>query len=215
MEHEAAAVTLDHKLGIVLDRSAPPIANMQAFGHNYHGLQILAGAVRECERQVVINDPHADKVVLHAFMHPPPIVPNAFSWYSLTLVNYLRVVALVDFLSSNKFTSLALTEEVVRKKVKAHCTDYVREAIPEIYTWRNKVAAHYAATDPFINDNLGTLEQSLMDPVTYAYPYFRVGRLKWNASGAQSDLPEWALTETHERLAPRFWPEAGLKPMRD
>jgi len=204
-------IMLDHVEGIVLDPSNPPFNNYHAFEQNYIGLRILADAVRDAELKVIADDPHAKHVVLVAFSsRTPPVVPCAFNWFSVTLVNYLRLVALVDLMTKNGWTSAAIANPGNRSTIKGYCTDYVKTVVPEIYQWRNKVAAHFAATDPFSDDTLGTLEQSIMNPISYKYPYYYVGLLQWNTQGSSSELPTWALTETYQRLAPRFWPEMKL-----
>ncbi len=203
---------LDHVEIIVLDRTNPPFKNYHAFGHNYVGLKTLADAVRDAELKVIADDPHAKHVVLSAFSSSvPPIVPCAFSWFSVTLVNYLRLVALVELMTKNGWVSTALADPANRSLIKKHCTDYVKRVVPEIYKWRNKVAAHFAATDPFNDDTLGTLEQSIMDPISYKYPHYYAGILQWHTKGTSSELPTWALTETYQRLAPRLWPEMSLR----
>ncbi len=119
---------------------------------------------------VCCHDPYAEHVVLHAFTSVPSVVSCAFNWFTTTLVNYLPLVALVDLMATRKWKSVVLVDPRNHRDVKTHCTDFVRNAVPEVYRWRNKVAAHFAATDPFRDDNLGTIEQSIMNPVSYRYP---------------------------------------------
>jgi hypothetical protein len=154
----------------------PPFNNYQAFHSNYAGLKILADTVREHERQYAATDPYAEHVVLHAFTSVPSVVSCAFNWFTTTFVNYLRVVALVDLMATRKWKSVALVDPRNHRDVKTHWTDFVRKAVPEVYRWRNKVAAHFAATDPFRDDNLGTIEQSIMNPVSYRYPHYTWAR---------------------------------------
>ncbi|HEX5806883.1 MAG TPA: hypothetical protein VFY31_11190, partial [Macromonas sp.] len=151
-----APITLDHVEGIQLDPSDLPFNNYQAFHSSYEGLKILAGTVRELERQYIASDPYAEHVVLHMASSVPPLVPCAFNWFATTLVNYLRLVGLVQLMRSHGWKSSALAEATNRPLIKAHCSEFVRNAVPEVYRWRNKVAAHFAATDPFHDDNLGT-----------------------------------------------------------
>jgi hypothetical protein len=169
--------------------------------------------VRKEEIKMALNQPPGAKVVLLLDDTIPLIIPCAFNWFSVTLVNYLRLVALVDLMNQKHWKSQDIVDEANRETIKPFCTDYVRTAVPDIYRWRNKVAAHFAATDPFRNDSLGTIEQSIMDPVSYISPYFRVGSLKWNTEDTASDLPDWALTETFEQLQPRFWNKRFIKPI--
>ena len=212
---QAKKIILDHQRGVSLDTADPPFNNYQAFKSNYIGLKILADSVRELERQYVINDPYAPHVVLHALADVPDLVPCAFNWFSVTLVNYLRLVALVELMTLNAWKSDALADPSNRQTIRSHCTDYVRTAVPDLFLWRNKVAAHFAATDPFREDNLGTLEQSIMNPVSYRYPHYYVGLLQWNTAGETSQLPSWALTKVYEDLSARFWPEMTLRPVSD
>ena len=210
---DTSPIVLDHERGVTLDRGNPPFNNYQAFASNYAGLKILADSIRELERQYVAKDPYAAHVVLHMSSAVPDLVPCAFNWFSTTLVNYLRLVALVDLMNANRWKSAALVDPTNRQNIKTHCTEYVKAAVPEVHRWRNKVAAHFAATDPFHDDNLGTLEQSIMNPVTYKYPHYHVGLLQWNTAGERSELPTWALTKVYEDLGPRFWPEMKLRPV--
>jgi len=204
-------IVLDHSLGIELDRENSPFNNFQAFKSNYSGLKILADSVRQLECDYVANDPYAAHVVLHTLGNIPDLVPCAFNWFSVTLVNYLRLVALVQLMATRGWKSGALADPANRTVIREHCTAYVQTAVPEIYRWRNKVAAHFAATDPFRDDSLGTLEQSIMNSVSYRFPHYYVGLFQWNTAGTSADLPTWSLTKTYEDLAPRFWPEMSLR----
>jgi hypothetical protein len=206
-------ILLDRLNGITLDPSDPPFNNYQAFAANYEGLKILASTVRELEIQYVASDPHTAHVVLHMTSRVPVLVPCAFNWFSVTLVNYLRLIGLVQLMNANGWKSSALADRSNRSIIKTHCANFVKAAVPEVYLWRNKVAAHFAATDPFHDDNLGTLEQSIMNPVTYKFPNYYVGVLQWNTAGETSQLPSWALTRVYEDLSARFWPENKLKPV--
>lgn len=205
-------IILDHQAAISLDPQDPPFGNYQAFRSSYEGLKTLACTVRELERRHIANDPHAEHVVLHTSSRVPDLVPCAFNWFSVTLVNYLRLVALVQLMSSRTWKSADLANAENRADIRTHCTDYVRAAIPDVYLWRNKVAAHFAATDPFRDDNLGTLEQSIMSMVEFKFPHYYVALGKWSAQGETSQLPAWALTKVYEELSPRYWPEVQLPP---
>lgn len=210
---KSTPIVLDHMNDITLDPSDPPFNNYQAFAANYEGLKILAASVRELEIQYAASDPHAAHVVLHMTSQVPALVPCAFNWFSVTLVNYLRLVGLVQLMNANDWKSSALVDPSNRSVINKHCTSFVKAAVPEIYLWRNKVAAHFAATDPFRDDNLGTLEQSIMNPVTYHFPHYYVGVMQWNTAGETSQLPSWALTKVYEELSTRFWSEIKLKPV--
>lgn len=203
-------IILDHVEGISIDPSFAPFANYQAFGSTYEGLKVLAYTVRELECRYIASDPHAEHVVLHMTKQVPSIIPCAFNWFSVTLVNYLRLVALVQLMNRNGWKAEALADPANRSEIKTHCTSYVKAVAPDVYAWRNKVAAHFAATDPFHDDNLGTLEHSIMSIVEFQYPYYHVGLGKWTTAGKTSQLPHWSLTKVYEDLRVRLWPEVNL-----
>ncbi|MCC8364504.1 hypothetical protein LK996_15640 [Lysobacter sp. A6] len=202
---KSSIVVLDHLDGITFDRARPPFANFEAFASTAHGVHWLARLVRECEKQHQANKPELAWSLVSA--PPSPILPSAFNWFAVTLVNYMRLVALVQKMNAEGWGSDALVEKRNRDAIKKHCGDYVEGVIPEILHWRHKVAAHFAATDPWKDDNLGTIEQSVMGDVQYIRPHFFVGLARWARKGELSSLRPWAVTSTYNRLVPRYWPE--------
>jgi len=206
-------IILDHLRSISIDTKNPPLENYQALKSNHFGLKMLADGVRQLECEYAQKDPYAEHVVMHVTSRVPDYLPCAFNWFAVTLVNYLRFIALVEVMSINGWKSAALANPANRETIRKHCTQFVLDAAPEVLRWRNKVAAHFAATDPFRDDNLGTLEQSIMNPITYKYPHYYVGLLLWRTAGQTSELPTWALTKIYEDLRSRFWPEMHLRPV--
>jgi len=73
------------------------------------------------------------------------------------------------------------------------------------------VFGHFAITDPRQEDNIATLDMSVIFPVTFENGFYVVGGLtlmKGNTSGSHtSQLPHWSLTNVFETLTPRFWPD--------
>jgi hypothetical protein len=148
-------------------------------------------------------------------MPVPDIVPCAFNWFAVTLVSYMRLVALVQLMQTEGWKSEDLAVAAHRTEIRDHCSAYAEKHAPEVYKWRNKVAAHFAATDPRWDDNLSTLEQSAMSMVEFQYPYYWVGLGKWSAQrDERSALPDWALTKVYEDLGQRFWPNVQLPPSK-
>ena len=99
-------------------------------------------------------------------------------WFAISLVSYLRHVKLLDLMEVNEWEIADLSDNEVRKEVKRVCPLYIRSVVPVVYKWRNKIAAHRAATDPRDSDSLTTLTYSTMPTVTYDRPYYRVGGLR-------------------------------------
>ena len=141
------------------------------------------------------------------------LVTCCFGWFSVSLASYLRLIALVRLIHENTWTSSDIRQKANRSKIKKACIEYVKQTVPAVYTWRNKIAAHPALTDPFRDDNLGTLEMSVMKPVMYQNSYFRAAALSWGVGDEVSSIEDWALTEEFERLAPRLWPNIKLEPV--
>jgi hypothetical protein len=197
-------IVLDHDRNIILDEENSPLMNYQAYLNHSYGLKVLADTVRKEELDINLNG-------ILFIMNTPPIINCAFDWFSISIVNYLRFVALVDLMVKNQWKESDLADPAKRKTIKTHCTDYVRDTIPEIQTWRDKVSAHFAATYPYKNDSLGTLLQSVMNPAIYLQPYFYAGGYQYCSQGSKSELPKWSLTEIYDKLCPRFWPHLKLK----
>ncbi len=202
-------IRLDHIDDIFLDILNPPISNLHALNFMPQGLFSLAATVKMEEGKRIKRDGSVKKFEM--FGHIPWIIPCTFHWFSTSLVNYIRLIGLVDLLNKKNWKSEDISNQDNKQTIKGYCTDYVKKIIPDIYTWRNKVSAHFAATDPFSNDNLGTLEASVMNSIVYHTPYFKAGALTWHTKGETSQLPSWSITETYEHLTDRYWPDSKLE----
>jgi hypothetical protein len=147
----------------------------------------------------------------------PPYFINSsasiFAWYSISTINYVRLVGFLKGLSEKKFSREELyinRPKPIDDKIKATCNDYIN-TIPEIadvWTWRNKVAAHFALTDPKKEDNPATLEASIIHPVGYSNGRYRTAVFTHIRGDDQnefsSQLPSWSLTEVHTQLSKRY-----------
>jgi hypothetical protein len=207
-------IILDHLEGISIDPANAPFANYGALRSSCEGLTMLAHTVRDAERNLIASDPHAESVVLHAFPRVPSIISCAFDWFSVTLVNYLKLVALIHLMNIRGWKSSSLNDRKKQDEIRKHCSSYAKRVAPEVSVWRDKVAAHFAATDPR-SDNLGTVMQSVMSEVEFKYPYYYVGLLKFTSRTEKSALQTWALTKVYDDLRPRLWPEVQLRPSRE
>lgn len=201
-------VTLDHIDNIILDISSPPIGNLHALNFIPQGLYLLGVTVKMEESRRVQRDGSAK--VTEMFGHIPPLIPCIFHWFSTSLVNYIRLVGLIDLLNKKNWKAEDLLKPQNKSTITNNCTEYVKKIVPEIHMWRNKVSAHFAAADPFSNDNLGTLEESIMNSIIYQTPRFKVGVAKWTTEGETSQLLPWSVTETYEKLSKRYWLKSKL-----
>ena len=143
-------------------------------------------------------------------------LPCFFHWFGTSLCNYARLVGFVVSQETGKITINDLQSNPERKKIKDACDVYMHglSELTEVLKWRNKVAAHFALTDPRKDDNIATMEASIIYPVGYKDDRFRTATLdfvKFEGNTSQSaEIPSWSLTETFELLINRFWPEITI-----
>ncbi|PJA90357.1 MAG: hypothetical protein CO137_00485 [Candidatus Magasanikbacteria bacterium CG_4_9_14_3_um_filter_32_9] len=88
---------------------------------------------------------------------------------------------------------------------------YTEKIIPEVFHWRNKIAAHLSAVDPYMEDNSAMLEVSLMNPISWSNPHYYASAFNWSNMEGSSNLKQWSVVEIFDRLKPRYWPEIELK----
>lgn len=123
----------------------------------------------------------------------------AFQWYAVSVYNYARLVGWLAF-----------------KDVK-QAKEYANNTLPRISVYRNKVAAHFAITDPWKDDNLADQSASIMTNTIYAHGYLRAGAMSEvlvdeNGSKVESShKTSWSLTKAHNQLIPRYWPNGPIK----
>lgn len=139
------------------------------------------------------------------------ILPCLFHWYGVSLCNYARLVGFVYGVATGAVPKVPETDSD-RKKIKKWCDECVKKVkeMSEVVRWRNKIAAHFAVTDPHREDNVATLDMSVISPVGYFGGRYRVGAMTMVKTGSDgttqtSGLPPWSVTEVTEKLSPRFW----------
>lgn len=203
---------LDTVAGIEINRDTFPIHNLHALDYLPKGLYELAMTVRNKEIRELSR--HIENGIIPASVYMPGhfgrSVASLFDWFSLSLTNYLRLVALVDIVSRHQWDLQQISHN--REKVKQHCAAYTKKVAPEVLIWRNKVAAHPALTDPQY-DNLAMLQSSVADSFTFFHGRFVAGSMKFVVGSKEPPIVPWSVTEVYERLAPRFWNQATLPPL--
>jgi hypothetical protein len=134
----------------------------------------------------------------------------AFHWFATSLVNYVRLIGFLDVMGQNGWLIDALVDNSKHKIVSEFCRNYVAEVIPNVNLWRHKVGAHFASTDPLNSDNIGTLQDSMLNPVTYQKQHYYAHAHTYARGSEQSKIPEWSLTEVFEQLQSRYWQGRSL-----
>lgn len=145
------------------------------------------------------------------------LIACMFHWFGVSLVNYARLIGFVRGLTNNNFTRSDLGEPGNFKSITGAVDAYVK-VVPEleaVLKWRNKVGAHFAITAPHKDDNLATLDMSVMFPVSFTNGRYRVGELTLRRSSSSgvshtSEIPCWSVTELFESLLSRYWPQVAL-----
>ncbi len=122
---------------------------------------------------------------------PFGLLSCAFQWYAVSACNYAQLIGWLATRDTNS-----------AKK-------YVKKVMPRLLNYRNKVAAHFAITDP-LRDNEADLAASVMTHIIYVR-----GRLCAAAitpvlknNGQEITVSKdfsWSLSLAHERLVPRYW----------
>ena len=139
------------------------------------------------------------------------LIACTFHWFGVTVCNYARLVGFIRGLDKGEFTRADLTDKSRFETIKQPIASYVGR-VPElanVKVWRDKVSAHPAITDPRKDDNIATLDMSVIFPVSFENGLYVVGGMtlmKSNSTGShQSSLPQWSLTQVFESLIPRYW----------
>lgn len=198
---------LDHIDQIQIDLDSPPINNIQSLDYSREGIIYLANYVKNQEENFK-KSPIGEASFAFGSSHTGGLLPNFFHWFAVTSCSYARTVELMNLMSEKKWS----TKDLITNKdvVKDLCDKYLKRVIPEVYEWRNKIAAHFAATDPR-KDNAATLEFSLLSPISWRNSHYYAGTINWASEGSESTLPEWSLVEVFEqKFIPRYWPSIKI-----
>lgn len=148
--------------------------------------------------------------------HIDRLLPCFFHWFGNSVCNYARLNGYIVARELGHVTDEDLQLEPERKRIKEACDNYVKTLpeLNEVLKWRNKVSAHFALTDPRKEDNIATLEASIIYPVGFEKDRFRTGTMIFSKGddtvNHDSQIPRWSLTEIFEELMNRFWPDVGL-----
>jgi hypothetical protein len=215
-------VTLDEvkKIGVQASEFKNELSTLE---YLRYGLLQLEAQVRALEEVIRKEESESKRQITFFGSYPgisretQLILPCLFHWYCVSLCNYARLVGYVATVANATVPKAMPKTNSERKAVKKACDDYVKSVteISEVVRWRNKVAGHFAVTDPYEEDNAATLDMSVVLPVGYSNGRYRVGVMAMVKTGPDgtpqtSDLPEWSVTEVTENLSPRYWKHSRL-----
>jgi len=212
-------IILDHIIGLEVARDVcfNELVSLQSLRL---GLLQLAVQVWKLEKPFRDEETKNQKTILFFGNAPGTdriqtlLLPCYFHWFGVSLCNYVRLVGFVNGLATGQINREHLRDKNGFKRIKGTCKAYVDTVteIKDIIVWRNKVAAHFAITDPREEDNIATLDMSVIYPVAFSDSRFRLNVMTFARTGADgndyvAELPSWSITEVCEKLASRYWPE--------
>lgn len=216
-------VIIDKIENIEIDLDNPPIDNIHALDYLKEGIFFLAKQVKATEDLFLgpkirpVQEYEKDifpgqefiteqEVLGMDFTGKYSFITCIFHWFAISVVNYARVIALIDYLQRNNLRLENIIEKDDKEKISNYCKEYVKKVVPEIEIFRNKIAAHFSATDPYNVDNFVDLELSLMSTLTTYEGNFEINGIAFNRNGTQNNqLPIWSVTQEFEKLKTRFW----------
>ena len=194
---------LDHAEGLELtdddvDRHFDARMALARLGEGLFSLYRQVGAV-EARTRAEASRENVTLAVIGGILDDKPIgvLSCAFQWYAISACNYAQ---LIGWLATHNADS---------------AKEYMKRVMPRLANYRNKVAAHFALTDPR-RDNEADLAASVMTHIVYTHRRLCAAAI---APIVKSDGQEitvsrdlsWSLTLAHERLVPRYWPDGPPK----
>ena len=197
---------LDHINNIVIPRNVfeSPVNEYCALLCLKTGLFFINNYVLNIEKIVI--DRLKSKNITRVFSWGPwpefegisfDILTCFFHWYAVSACQYVRTIGTIAYLQDN---TCSLPPE------------YVRSVIPEVLTFRDKVAAHFAWSTIHSQDNEAERIASIIPPVSFNDDAFFVGTwimsLRKNGKSTNSStIKPWSITKVHRQLCERYWPE--------
>lgn len=217
MEKNNEDIIIDHVDNITFNKDTFPIKNMHALDYTRQGLFELALLIRQKENIINNNVGHYITYMAAFMGEDQNKLMNYFNWFSISLINYVRLVGFIDIVNQKEFTREDMIKKENHRIIKEHCKAYIKKVIPEVYTYRNKLSAHHSLTDPFQDDNIATLESSVLNSIVYNNPYLEAAGLKWNSKISPSDkeavtteIKPWKLTKVYDDLTMRYFNDMKL-----
>ena len=130
---------------------------------------------------------------------PQGLVTCAFHWYAISACQYVGTVGAIAHRQDN---------------ARPGWREYVTAVIPEVFAFRNKVAAHFAWCVGNKKDTLAERLASILPSLIFAEDCFQIAgytvhRRKGGNVSDSTAIQPWSLCRVHERLRQRYWPELG------
>jgi hypothetical protein len=123
---------------------------------------------------------------------------SMFQWYAVSACNYARLVGWLV------------------KQDSQFAISYVKEVMPKLYKYRNKVAAHFALTKPDKDDNEADQEASIRAHICIKGKHIYLAAISpviqiEGKEVSSNQKFSWSLTQVHKLLIKRYWPNTEPK----
>jgi len=127
---------------------------------------------------------------------PKAMLTSAFHWYAMWAYQYVNTVGTIAY-RQDKSREMALK--------------YVERVIPEVKTFRDKVAAHFAWNTKNKNDSDAERSFSIISLMGFQNESFVMGgptlvRMSAGKVSDSRDMLPWSISKIHGRLRERYWP---------
>lgn len=166
------------------------------------GMEFLYRQAKHCDNDVKqIVNPNGDIKYqgsgnLPEFQNiPKALLTCSFHWYAISACNYVRTIGAIAYKQASTIP-----------KPK----DYVEKVIPEVLTFRDKVAAHIVWASKNKKDNDAERLLSILPPLVFINNSFHVGAITstMRKSGkiSTAEAKPWSICNIHEELQKRYWP---------
>ncbi len=200
---EATTTILDHIEGISVpgDVFVKPANEYWALVWLNQGMEFLYHQASRCDQTVLKqippdsyfetfgNSPFFDAV-------PKALLTASFHWYAMSAYQYALIVGAIAHRQDNA------------RPIPPH---YVRQVMPDVLAFRDKVAAHFAWAKNHDKDNAAERLASILPQLgfigsSFHMPPYTVAVTEGEKHSTSESLVPWSICRVHERLRERYWP---------
>ncbi len=127
---------------------------------------------------------------------PQTLLTCAFHWYAISACQYVRLVGAIAYRQDNS---------------RLPSLQYVKNVIPEVLTFRDKIAAHFSWSTKHGQDNDAERIASILPQLTfindsYYVSAFTVAIQKSGKASTSKEIKPWSICKVHQQLRKRYWP---------
>ncbi len=169
----------------------------------WEGMEALYYQARKCEAMATQATamPGKDRFIWgnHPALSvvPKKLLTCMFHWYAVSACNYVRTIG-----------EIARRQDNSRQKAR----DYVLSIIPEVYAFRDKIAAHFAWTINDSRDNEAEKAASIFPQLSLNKGVYYMGTLNLTKNHAgqtasSQAIQPWSISKVHEELRQRYRPQ--------